>query len=268
MAAFLVAAMSTFTFAQKASKFSSIDSGSAKALMAPTPVVVPGANNTECFELIGQTGFEHMSDDFQKKFDSGQFGLGLNSTNLTVGVTNPDGVGLAATANLTISFFMSSSTTFDWWQLQWNSPSNLDRLVSAVIVKGGSQGKNVYTYPTLAASDFSGGFTTPGGTQGISHVSFCFEPFSAPSSAPAGLAGRVATSRGAAISGATVMVQNLNTGEVKYASTNSFGRYAFKGLPVGDFYALSVNHRRYIFDDATQYFTLESSLTDMDFTAR
>jgi hypothetical protein len=88
------------------------------------------------------------------------------------------------------------------------------------------------------------------------------------SASSASLAGRVLTSSGGPISGATIMIQNLSTGETKYLLTNSYGRYATKGLPVGDFYAVTVMHRRYSFPDPTRYFTLEDNLTDMDFTSR
>ena len=89
-----------------------------------------------------------------------------------------------------------------------------------------------------------------------------------PSASSASLAGRVLTSTGGPISGATIMIQNMSTGETKYLLTNSYGRYATKGLPVGDFYAVTVMHRRYVFPDPTRYFTLEDNLTDMDFSSR
>lgn len=88
------------------------------------------------------------------------------------------------------------------------------------------------------------------------------------SASSAAVAGRVLTSAGGPISGATIMIQNLSTGETKYLLTNSYGRYATKGLPVGDFYAVTVIHRRYVFPEPTRYFTLEDNLTDLDFTSR
>lgn len=269
MSVFLVAAMlSVSTFAQKSGRISlepvgrvSNENPSSPSL-APQPIFFPGQGNFSCTDVNASDDplLAHVTTDWEWKFEPPQ------DTTLAPRTSGLGG-GFPANPNMFMTFDLGPDTQMNFWQLSWTSPANLNALVSAVIIKGGNVGTNVYPYPTLATGDV-GPFVLPNGAQAISHISFCFEPFTAPSAASAGVAGRVTTSIGSPISGATILVQNLNTGEVQYATTNSYGRYAMKGLPVGDFYALTVMHRRYIFDDATRTFTLESSLTDMDFMSR
>jgi len=225
---------------------------------APTPIQVSG--NPSCATLNASTNpaFAHISGNWEHKEDPPSGGGPIP---LTQG-----GGGMPSNPNLFLTYSMGPATQMNSFQLSWTTPSALTTMVSAVIVKGGPNGANVYTYPALTAGD-SGPFTVPGGGQAVSHISFCFETFTAPSAADGTVSGRVVTSKGAAISGATVLVQNLSTGEVKYVTTNSFGRYAVGELNVGDFFVLSVSHRRYFFSDATRHFTLEADLADVDFVS-
>lgn len=85
--------------------------------------------------------------------------------------------------------------------------------------------------------------------------------------ANASVSGRVTDRYGRAISGAQLTIVNATTGEMSVASTNSFGYYTFNDLPVGDFYAMSVMHRRYVFVNQTVSFSLDDNLTGMDFQA-
>jgi hypothetical protein len=234
--------------------------------VAPEPILFDVTGNFTCADLNNLSpadprypSFAHMDANYEWKFDPPNGG---GPFPMTSGLSG----GLPSNSNLFMTYGVGPASQMNFFQLSWTSPQFLTVLVSAVIIKGGNGGAYVYPYPTLSAGD-TGPFVLPTG-QAISHISFCFNPFTAPSSSSASLAGRVLTSGGAPISGATVMIQNLNTGATSYLLTNSFGRYATKGLPVGDFYAVTVMHRRYIFDDATRYFTLEASLTDLDFISR
>lgn len=255
----LFAVLSLSTFGQKdllSGKSLPTFDGVPVTKMAPTPVFFSGAGNITCSDLIGHPSFPQVVTAEEVKFDSGEMSPG---TKIKQVPSNPA---------LSITVTIQNSTTVSSWSLGWTSASSLNRLVSAVILKSGAAGKNVYSYPFLSAGD-TGPFVTPNGNgNGLSHISFCLEPFTAPSAASSTVGGRVATSKGLPISGATIMVQNLSTGDVKYVTTNTYGRYAVSNLPVGDFYVVSIAHRRYIFDDATRYFTLDADLTDTDFTSR
>lgn len=85
--------------------------------------------------------------------------------------------------------------------------------------------------------------------------------------APASISGRVSTADGTGISNARMTLMNASTGETFYALTNAFGYYTFEGMPVADFYILSVGHKRYSFSDEQRAFTLEDDLMGVDFIA-
>ena len=90
---------------------------------------------------------------------------------------------------------------------------------------------------------------------------------SGPSAAPASISGRAVTSFGYGIGGARVLVTNAATGEVSFATTSPFGYYTVGGLPVGDFYIVTISHKRYAFSDNTRTFSLNEDLAEMDFVA-
>lgn len=87
------------------------------------------------------------------------------------------------------------------------------------------------------------------------------------SAAPASIQGRVSTAEGRAISGAYITVANATTGETFRAVSNSFGYYRITDLPVSEFYIMTVNHKRYLFLDASRSFTLDEDMFSADFTA-
>jgi len=88
-----------------------------------------------------------------------------------------------------------------------------------------------------------------------------------PTAAPASIAGRVVNSDGIGIGGARILVTNSGDGSFKYALSNPFGYYSVDDLAVGEFYVVSVSHKRYSFTDNTRTFTLNDSVADVDFVA-
>ena len=88
-----------------------------------------------------------------------------------------------------------------------------------------------------------------------------------PSAAPASVSGRAVDSFGRGISGARISVMDAQTGTTVYALTNPFGYYTFADLEVGNFYVMSISHKRYQFADDTRTFSLQEDLTGVDFMA-
>lgn len=86
-----------------------------------------------------------------------------------------------------------------------------------------------------------------------------------PSAAHASVLGRAVTGDGQGISGATLSLMEINSGEVRTARTNMFGYYSFEDLEVGAFYVLTIQHKRYFFAEDTRSFTLLDDLTSVDF---
>lgn len=88
-----------------------------------------------------------------------------------------------------------------------------------------------------------------------------------PTAAPASVSGRVMNEDGIGIRGVSVTLWDISSGEIRTASTNSFGNYTFADLPTEDFYVLSVSSKRLSFAVDTRSFTLTDDLAGMDFVA-
>lgn len=86
-----------------------------------------------------------------------------------------------------------------------------------------------------------------------------------PTAAPASISGRVSDPFGYGLGYARVAVQNASTGEIKVATTNNFGYYTVSDLPSGEFYQVTVSHKRYSFQP--QFLSLMEDVSGMDFMA-
>ncbi|HSI88402.1 MAG TPA: carboxypeptidase-like regulatory domain-containing protein [Pyrinomonadaceae bacterium] len=240
---------------------------------APTAIPFPGPDspsaNPSCATLdaLHQPGdpinaYAHISDDWGIKFDfpspNGSFPIAVGN-----GVSLEGGMPANPSLSLNIS---SVGSTMNQWNLTPLTFPPLDRLVSAVIVKGGNEGANVYLYPSLSAGDI-GPFTTPNSQNAISHLIFCFEPFTAPTAANGTISGRAIRMDGTGISSARIEVLNLSTGEIRNAITNPFGYYTFEGIETNDLYMVTVSHKRYQFANPQRTISFDGDIVDLDFVA-
>jgi hypothetical protein len=132
---------------------------------------------------------------------------------------------------------------------------------SAVIVKGGNQGANIYSYNQGQSSGTR--LRTPN-LQDISHVTFCYLGTTA---AAASVSGAVLSETGRALPRSMVTIQNLNTEETRTVVTNSFGHYRFNALPVGDLYVITISNKKAGFTRQTQSFVLNGDEENLNFTA-
>jgi hypothetical protein len=89
----------------------------------------------------------------------------------------------------------------------------------------------------------------------------------APTSANAGISGRVTNSSGSGIAKANVTLTNSNTGETLELRTNPFGYYSFDDLEVGDSYIVTVSSKSYTFNPQTRTVSLEDNISDADFVS-
>jgi hypothetical protein len=85
--------------------------------------------------------------------------------------------------------------------------------------------------------------------------------------APASVTGRALASDGSPLSGVAIRLTDLSSGEVRSATTNTFGYYTFTNLKVQDFYQLTATSRKYSFSNASQTFALTSDMSGVDFFA-
>jgi hypothetical protein len=88
-----------------------------------------------------------------------------------------------------------------------------------------------------------------------------------PTAAPASVSGRVLDSFGSGISGARLTISDAQTGATWSTLTNPFGYYTLEGPEAGNFYIMTVSHKRYTFASDTRTFTLNEDLTDFDWVA-
>jgi hypothetical protein len=130
----------------------------------------------------------------------------------------------------------------------------------AVIVKGGNQGANVYSFNQGQRSVT--GLKTPN-LQDISHVTFCYLGTTA---AAASLGGTVLSENGRGLPRSMATIQNLNTEETRTVITNSFGYYRFNALPVGDLYVVTITNKKAGFNRQTQSFVLNGDEDNLNFT--
>ena len=64
-------------------------------------------------------------------------------------------------------------------------------------------------------------------------------------SAPAGITGTVVRPSGFPVGSAIVSITNASSTQVRTVRTDGSGHFAFEGLPTGDFYILTVTHKRF-----------------------
>ena len=83
--------------------------------------------------------------------------------------------------------------------------------------------------------------------------------------APASVTRRVVTTDGQPLGVITLRLTDLSTGEIRVATSTTFGYYTFDGLTVLDFYQLTVTSKRYRFQNASRNFTLTDDMAGVDF---
>jgi hypothetical protein len=225
----------------------------------PSAVVIGGNPTCATLNHLNASPFLHIGADWGLKINRD----GATPFNETFYFVESDDTDLMGGAG---------PSPGSWLTLSVNGPSvswSSNRTITAVIVKGGNIGANVYPYDPASLGGFPNGpgsGLTTDGVHDISHLVFCFESL-APSAAQASVSGRVVNSFGYGISGAGIVMSDVQSGTTWTALTNPFGYYTVEGPEVGNFYMITVNHKRYSFVDGTRTFVLNDSITGMDFVA-
>ena len=116
--------------------------------------------------------------------------------------------------------------------------------------------------PTASPSQASAalmGEATSGQMAGSADGSPNLMLFTAPSGTTAGnatISGRVMSVDGRALKNIRLVLRNGSGGSSRFALTNAFGYCSFQDVEVGEFYVLSVQNKRYIFENSSYAFTL------------
>lgn len=82
-----------------------------------------------------------------------------------------------------------------------------------------------------------------------------------PTAADATISGSVIDNQGRGLRNVVIVLQNAAGGEPRFAITNAFGYFTFEEVPVGGFYMITVQSKRYTFEGLPYVFTLGEDLT-------
>jgi hypothetical protein len=205
-------------------------------------------------------------------------GGGVNSTTATVNIDGGSGpFKVTAQDSLIAPNWQANTMQTVTWNVAntTNAPVNAANVNILLSTDGGT------TFPTTLAAN-----TPNDGTQAItvpnmqtttarlkveavnniffdiSNVNFTI---TAPTAAAASVSGRVVDQNGNGISRAFLTIQSSVASENQTAVTNQFGYFSISGLPVGNFYILTVGGKGLEFSNNTQSFTLNGDLTDVIF---
>jgi hypothetical protein len=88
----------------------------------------------------------------------------------------------------------------------------------------------------------------------------------APTAAGVNISGRIATSDGSGVRNVAVSI-TFPSGEIRNTLSSSMGYYVFADIPAGHTYIITVNAKRYMFDDPVRVRHVVDELTDVDFVA-
>lgn len=83
--------------------------------------------------------------------------------------------------------------------------------------------------------------------------------------AGAAISGRIINSSGRGLKDITIIATAFSNGESFHAAPDSYGKFRFSGLPVGDSYLVRVKSRYFKFEPDSQVVTLNSDFTDLEF---
>ncbi|HEY0544520.1 MAG TPA: carboxypeptidase-like regulatory domain-containing protein [Pyrinomonadaceae bacterium] len=124
------------------------------------------------------------------------------------------------------------------------------------------EGGTVTRFPS-ATVDTTNDMATVTGVTNFSDWTLA-EPL-APTAASVSISGRVMTQSGAGLGRAMVTLLNTNTNQTRTTQTRGDGSYVFEDVPVGSLYVITVTARRYTFAPATQSFTLNDAMQNVNF---
>lgn len=88
----------------------------------------------------------------------------------------------------------------------------------------------------------------------------------APTAASAPISGRVVWQK-RGVYGAVVEILNTENGEIRYAATTASGNFRFEDVPVGNFYVITVRHKRHRFENNSQSLQFTGQNEDLIFRA-
>ena len=146
-------------------------------------------------------------------------------------------------------------------QIASSGPYELEK---SVIAGGGAGGSGGDLDSVMTSAQAIAGTTSAGGTYRLAGGFWTRESLGA-TAALALVSGRVIDPVGRPVN--KVVVTLAGSSGSRAALTNAFGYFVFSDIRVGEFYVLTVRHKRYAFKTDTYSFTLLDDLTGVEFQA-
>jgi hypothetical protein len=141
-------------------------------------------------------------------------------------------------------------------------------LERAVIASGGdtsADGGSLYKVDGTAGQS-TRGIVSNAGAYSVRGGFWSAAPL-APSAANASIGGRVVDAGGAGLRNITVTLSGGNLSAPRIARTSSFGYFTFDEILVGETYFISVENKKYSFQQPTQVVALMDNISDITFQA-
>ena len=133
--------------------------------------------------------------------------------------------------------------------------------------------QNVPADTTVTFRYYATGQTTTGGwgffspAAGQNGLAFGGTVTMAATAADADLSGRVSNGRGRGLEFVSVTISGGSLPQPITTTTSNSGRYSFSGIPTGDTYLITVESKRYTFSQPTVVYSVNGSLTNIDFVS-
>lgn len=140
-------------------------------------------------------------------------------------------------------------------------------LEKVVIANGGGRSSDLTTTLGITGTiGQSAAGSAKMGTPFLHPVGFWTPDTLAPSAATSVVSGQVTAYAGTPISNAVLTLMSPD-GTIRTAATNTFGRFRFEDVQVGQTYILTVASRRYIFPTSPMFMDITDDVTDLTITA-
>ncbi len=193
--------------------------------------------------------------------------LATNPSKLTVAAFNGPGPGVEA-ANSVTRFWnvvedgdLTANLTFSYRDADVTTPA---AEASYSLVKKEGNAMPVVVCTGNGCVDAAANTATASGLTAFSRWAIGVPV--APSSAEAMVAGQVLNADARAVKGAFLTAVGTD-GPVRFALTNQFGYYSFRGLSAGETYTISIHSKQYAFAPSTRVITLNDIESHLDFIA-
>lgn len=218
----------------------------------------------ESLSLLNNNGVTSL---FAFTHGRGAYKVTVPATCSTVSPTTQMVAGLGGAASVTVTKNPSATATCDW-----NAVSNSNFITITGVTRPESkptqsdvsgvdtQTVNFQVEPNFTGSARTGTLTVAGRTVTIN------QPM-APVAAGVTVSGKVMTPQGSGIKQAIITLTD-SRGNIKTATTSSFGNFQFDDVSVGETYVLSVRARSYTFQTPTQILTVNDNVSNINFISQ